>query len=223
MGSIADNITGLTSALQDSGVRLLAVSKFHPASAVMQAYDAGQREFGESRADELHNKALSLPDDIVWHFIGHLQTNKVRKVVAHAHVIQSVDSERLALLIDSEAHRISRPVDLLLQVHVAAEQTKTGFTPSELLDAALRLHAGLRATRITGIMGMATNTDDNQRVAADFRAIRQLFDTLKQTVFAECPEFATVSMGMSDDRDIAIAAGTTMIRVGTDIFGPREY
>lgn len=221
--SIAGKIDELTGQLAGHGVTLLAVSKFHPAEAVAEAYAAGQRHFGESRANELQAKAEQLPEDIVWHFIGHLQTNKVRKVVRYAKVIQSVDSERLATLIDSEAARLGVKPDLLLQVHVAAEDTKTGFSPAELLEVAPRLRDTIRNARITGVMGMATNTDDVARVRRDFAAIRELFDTLRTGLFADRPEFATVSMGMSDDWPDAVAAGSTMIRIGTDIFGSRQY
>ena len=225
-GTIAQRLAAVTSSLPD-GVRLVAVSKFHPAEALLEAYQAGQRIFGESRAQELTAKAAVLPADIEWHFIGHLQTNKVRPVVACCHTIQSVDSERLFNAIARAAEAAQRRVDLLLQVHVAREETKFGFTPEELLEAAPRLTAAATApgscVRITGVMGMASNTDDQARVRADFRAIRQAFEALRQGPLSGHDEFATVSMGMSHDRALAVAEGSTMVRVGTDIFGERQY
>lgn len=220
---VAQRLQSVRERMAGTGACLVAVSKFHPAASLQQAYDAGQRDFGESRAAELRDKAAALPGDIRWHFIGHLQTNKLKLVIPVASVIQSVDSERLALLIDAEAGRCANAPDLLLQVHVAAEETKTGFTPEELLDAAPRIKGALRHVKVTGLMGMATNTDDAGRVARDFRAIRELFDTLAATVWAGDTAFSTVSMGMSDDWPLAVGCGSNMIRVGTDIFGPREY
>ena len=226
MDTIAKRLEAVRSSVPD-GVTLVAVSKFHPAEALMEAYNAGQRVFGESRAQEVAAKAAQLPADIEWHFIGHLQTNKVRQVVACCHTIQSVDSERLFDAIMREASRAGRHIDVLLQVHVAREETKSGFTPDELADAAPRFADATAApdspVSITGVMGMASNTDDEARVSADFRAIRAIFDSLRQGPMAGRPEFATVSMGMSHDRSLAIAQGTTMVRVGTDIFGEREY
>ncbi|MCM1109977.1 MAG: YggS family pyridoxal phosphate-dependent enzyme [Clostridium sp.] len=204
------------------GIELVAVSKFHPAEAVAEAYDAGQRLFGESRAAELKEKAAALPADIQWHFIGHLQTNKVRQVVASCHTIQSIDSLRLLEAVAAEARRQDRTVEVLLQVHVAREESKFGFLPDELpaLVPALKEAAG-ESVVIAGVMGMATNTDDEATVASDFRRIRTLFDTLRSGPFAGDARFRTVSMGMSGDRAVAIACGSTMVRVGTDIFGER--
>lgn len=221
MHSIGETIKSLHRELPE-GVELLAVSKFHPAEAVMEAYGAGQRAFGESRAQELQAKAPALPQDISWHFIGHLQTNKVRQVVAHAAVIQSIDSLRLLRAVDAEARRAGRTVDVLLQVHVAREETKFGFLPEELEEAAAEA-AEMEGVRLTGVMGMASNTDDMERVRDDFRAIRGCFDRLAAGVMAGRPEFATVSMGMSHDRSLAVECGSTMVRIGTDIFGERVY
>lgn len=220
-GSIAARLQGVRASLPER-VRLVAVSKFHPVEALREAYDAGQRIFGESRAQELTAKAAALPDDIEWHFIGHLQTNKVRPVVAAATVIQSVDSLRLLRAIDAEAHRAGRCIDVLLQVHVAREETKFGFCPDELTAAATEA-LSLDGVRLTGIMGMASNTDDTGRLADDFHRIRAAFDDLAAGVMAGNGSFRTVSMGMSHDRDIAVSCGSTMVRIGTDIFGEREY
>ena len=221
MASPSQNIAAIKARLP-KGVELVAVSKFHPAEAIADAYAGGQRIFGESRAQELTAKAPALPPDISWHFIGHLQTNKVRAVVPLVSLIHSIDSLRLLRAVDAEARRIGRTVDVLLQVHVAAEETKFGFTPAELADAAPEA-AAMTGARVVGVMGMASNTDDTSRVAADFAAIRAAFDTLAATAFAGRPEFAVVSMGMSHDWPLAVAAGSTMVRVGTDIFGERVY
>lgn len=206
------------------GVELVAVSKFHPSEAIMDAYGAGQRVFGESRALELEAKAGELPADIDWHFIGHLQTNKVRKVVAHASLIHSIDSERLLRAVDDEAVKAGRKPGVLLQLHVAKEETKFGFTPEELLDFVTpELLASLKAVEIRGVMGMASNVDDEERIRSDFREIRTAFDSLRAGVFASSPSFSIVSMGMSHDWPIAVEEGGNMIRVGTSIFGEREY
>ena len=206
------------------GVDLVAVSKFHPVDALREAYDAGQRIFGESRANELCDKSKVMPDDVLWHFIGHLQTNKVRQILPHVSLIHSVDSERLLRLIDSEASRLGRRVSVLLQLHVAREETKYGFTPEELLSLITPgLLAALTSVDIAGVMGMASNVDDDERIRADFRSIRAAFDTLKTGVMSDRPSFRIVSMGMSHDWRMAVEEGANMIRVGTTIFGEREY
>ena len=204
---------------------LVAVSKFHPVEAIREAYDAGQRDFGESRAQELAVKAPAMPEDVRWHFIGHLQTNKVRQIMPHVSLIHSIDSIRLLRIVDSEAARIGRTVDVLLQVHVAREETKFGFTPDELLAElpAQWQPADTPSVRVRGVMGMASLTDDNSRIAADFSEIARVFRELREGLFAGVATFDTISMGMSDDFGIAIDAGSTMVRIGTDIFGAREY
>lgn len=220
--SIAERISAIRVTLPE-GVTLVAVSKFHPADVIAQAYAAGQRVFGESRVRELLDKRAALPDDIHWHFIGHLQTNKAKALVGNAELIESIDSQRLLDLVDSIAAARGICQRVLLQVHVAAEETKTGFAPDELLEYfAARRFESLRATRLCGIMGMATNTDDMARVRADFEAIA----ALHRRILELCPDlqgFDTVSMGMSGDYPTAIEAGSTMVRVGTAIFGEREY
>ena len=220
---ISENIRMLLGDMPE-GTQLVAVSKFHPAGALREAYDAGQRVFGESRALELEAKAKELPSDIRWHFIGHLQTNKVRKVVAYADVIQSVDSSRLLETIDSEACKAERRIGVLLQVHVAREETKFGFSPDELSAYVTKdLIASLKSVDILGGMGMASNVDDEDRIRSDFRAIRHCFLNLKAEIFADDPKFSILSMGMSHDWHIAVSEGSNMIRVGTSIFGEREY
>lgn len=220
---IAENIAAINSTLLD-GVQLIAVSKFHPAEAVMEAYDAGQRDFGESRVQELSAKSPQLPDDIHWHFIGHLQTNKVRQLIPHVDTIQSVDSIRLLKLIDSEAARIGRSVNAMMQVHVAREETKFGFTPEELVaELTPELLDSLHNVTITGVMGMASNTDDTDRVEADFEALANVRRILQEGVMADNSDFRHLSMGMSHDYLLAMKHGATMVRIGTDIFGERQY
>ncbi len=220
---ISENLQRVRDTLPE-GVTLVAVSKFHPAEAVREAYDAGQRDFGESRAQELAAKAPALPADIRWHFIGHLQTNKVRQVLPHVALIQSVDSIKLLREIDKEARRIGRTVDVLLEVHVAQEETKSGFAPDELFEAVTpELLNSLECVRVVGVMGMASLTDDTSRIAADFDAIRGVFETLRDGVMAARGHFTLLSMGMSDDYLVAVSHGSDMVRIGTDIFGPREY
>ena len=220
--NIGDNILRVRETIPQ-GVELVAVSKFHPNEAIMEAYGVGQRVFGESRATELVAKAKSLPDDIQWHFIGHLQTNKVRMIMPHVSHIHSVDSERLLRLIDAEAARINKVVDVLLQVHVAQEETKFGFTYDELKDFfSVADLSELNNVRVVGVMGMATNTDDEVRIREDFKAIKRAFDVVKDaTPFAEC--CTQISMGMSDDYLMAIEEGSTMVRIGSTIFGYRQY
>lgn len=219
---IFDNIKLLHADLPE-GVLLCAVSKFHPADAVREAYDAGQRIFGESRVRELLEKKKSLPEDIRWHFIGHLQTNKVRPLIGQVSLIESVDSRHLLDLIDKESEKAGVVTRVLMQLHVAKEETKFGFSPEELLAYfQAREFENLKATHICGVMGMASNTDDTSRVRDDFRLI---YETYRQ-ITSICPDlrgFDTVSMGMSGDWKIAVEEGSNLVRIGTAIFGQREY
>lgn len=196
-------------------VTMICVSKFHTNEAIMQAYQAGERDFGESRMQELLPKHEALPKDIRWHFIGHLQTNKVRQILPFVHLIHSVDSLRLLECINREAEKIGRTVRVLLEVHVAKEETKSGFTPEELLSLDLPLST-LNHIEICGIMGMATNTDDQQEIRRCFREIKNLAHSLPI-------EQPIISMGMSDDYLLAIQEGSTMLRIGSSIFGERHY
>ena len=203
------------------GVSLVAVSKFHPVEALKEAYDAGQRIFGESRVQELLAKHEALPKDIEWQMIGHLQTNKVRQIVPFISLVQSVDSVRLAECINREAERIGRVVDILLEIHVAQEESKTGWKYDELITfLQSEEFKSLKNIRVRGVMGMATNTDDEQVVRADFEQLANHFNHLKP-LFGE--EFDTLSMGMSDDYELAIDCGSTMVRIGSSIFGDRIY
>lgn len=205
------------------GVDLVAVSKFHPAQAVMEAYEAGQRIFGESRVQELLAKIEVLPADIRWHFIGHLQTNKVRQLVGKVSLIESGDSVKLLRLIDTESRRIGVRSRVLLQLHVAREETKFGFYPEELMEW---MQTGefrhMDGVEICGVMGMASNTDDADRIRSDFKAIKRVYDELRETYGADLPAFCNLSMGMSHDWHIATQEGSTMVRIGTAIFGIRE-
>lgn len=222
MGSIAEHIHRIAESLP-KGMTLAAVSKYHPVEAIAEAYEAGQRVFCESRAAELAEKAQALPSDIEWHFIGHLQTNKVKTVVPWVHTIQSIDSERVLKAVDAEATRLGRRISALLQVHVAAEETKYGLTPEETLELAERIVPELKSVDIAGVMGMATNTDSAERIAADFEAIKTVFDKLSAGIMNGKPSFRIISMGMSHDYESAIAHGSNMVRIGTSIFGEREY
>ena len=223
MSRIAQQIKDITASLPD-GVRLVTVSKFHPVEALQEAYNAGQRVFGESREQEVAKKHPQMPDDVEWHFIGHLQTNKVRKVVSYVSLIHSVDSVKLLEYIDEEAKRIGRVVDVLLQLHVAKEETKFGFTREEcvrLVD--IGAFDKLNNVRVCGVMGMATNTYDKELIRHEFKQIKIIFDILKTGCFSDKSYFKEVSMGMSDDYRIAIEEGSTLIRIGSTIFGSRGY
>ena len=206
-----------------AGVTLICVSKFHTNEAIMEAYDFGERDFGESRVQELLPKYETLPKDIRWHFLGHLQTNKVKHLVSFVHMIHSVDSLRLLETINREAEKIGRRVKVLLEVHVAKEESKSGFTPTELLSIANSLidsssHSLYPWVEICGIMGMATNTEDDSEWRRCFREIKSLASHLSP--IASSPE---ISMGMSDDYLVAIEEGSTMVRIGSTIFGERQY
>lgn len=217
--SIEQKIKELHSSLPQ-GVTLVAVSKFHPAEALQRAYDAGQRIFGESRVQELLVKHEALPNDIEWQMIGHLQTNKVRQIVPFVSLIQSVDSVRLIECINREAERIGRVVDILLEIRVAQEESKTGWDFDELVEY---LQSGalaeLKNIRVRGVMGMATNTDDEMVIRHDFEQLAKHKEALALHFDAS---FDTLSMGMSDDFELAIECGSTMVRIGSSIFGERN-
>ncbi len=206
-----------------AGVRLVAVSKFHPVEKLMAAYEAGQRRFGESRVQELLAKEPQMPADVEWHFIGHLQTNKVKQLMGKASLIESIDSERLLDIVDRESRKAGVTTRVLMQVHVAREETKFGFWPEELLDYfRARKFENLTNTHICGVMGMASNTDEEQRVSEDFAAIAKVYGDILEL----CPDlrgFDTLSMGMSGDWPLAVEQGSNMVRIGTAIFGEREY
>lgn len=204
-----------------AGVQLVAVSKFHPAERLQEAYDAGQRIFGESRPQEMAAKAEVLPKDIVWTMIGHLQTNKVKMIASFVSMIASVDSERLIEEIEKHAAKLNRTIDILLEVHVAQEETKSGWSEQELYDyLATDALSRMPHVRVRGVMTIASNTDNESVVRADFQRIKDIFESLKPR-FGEA--FDTLSIGMSDDYPLALEYGSTMVRIGTAIFGAREY
>ena len=221
---VSDNLATLYEKLP-SGVKLVAVSKFHPVSRLMEAYDAGQRVFGENRPQELAAKVPQMPSDVEWHFIGHLQTNKLKLVLPYVSMVQSVDSFHLLEAIDHWGSANGKVIDVLLELHLGAEETKHGFSEKEILTLVKEAgEAGVKGSiRIRGLMGMATNTEDEGVIEADFARIEALFKRIR----AEHPElaetFTELSIGMSGDWPIAVRHGATMVRIGTDIFGAREY
>lgn len=221
--SIAENIKKVLNELPQ-GVRLVAVSKFHPDEAIEEAYSVGQRVFGESKVQELTAKYESLPKDIEWHFIGHLQTNKIKYIVPYVALIHGVDSYKLLTEINKQAAKAGRTVDCLLQLHIAQEETKFGFSFDECQEM---LAAGkwkrLTNIRICGLMGMATNTDNVEQIKTEFCSLSSFFQEVKTTWFADAEWFRELSMGMSHDYHEAIAAGSTLVRVGSKIFGERIY
>ena len=218
---IAENLHRLRHEIPE-GVELVAVSKFQTNEAIIAAYDAGQRVFGESRVQEFVAKYESLPNDIKWLFIGHLQTNKVKQIIGKADLIASVDTERLLELIDNVSAEKGIVSRVLLEVHVAQEETKYGFSPQEVLDYFIkRKFENLKSTHLCGLMGMATNTDDTERIRKDFGTLAKLYSEIKG-MWADLRGFDILSMGMSDDFPIAIEEGANMVRVGTAIFGSRK-
>lgn len=225
---VADRIQEVRRELPE-GVTLCAVSKYHPIEAIKEAYEAGQRIFGESREQELRLKWEALPKDIEWHFIGHLQTNKVKYIAPFVSLIQSVDSERLLDEIQKQAAKNSRVIDVLLEVHIAQEESKSGFNPDELTDLLASVNIGQRWPNVNlkGIMAMATFTDDENQIRNEFHRLmtcyRQLLDgpLAQQGITAE--QFVIRSFGMSEDYKIAVAEGSNMVRIGSHIFGEREY
>lgn len=206
------------------GVRLVAVSKFYPNEAIEEAYRAGQRIFGESKVQEMTAKYESLPKDIEWHFIGHLQTNKVKYIVPYVALIHGIDSYKLLAEVDKQAAKAGRRVNCLLQLHIAREETKFGFSFDEcrqmLAEGQWRQ---LQHIRLCGLMGMATNTDNVEQIKEEFRSLSNFFREVKSTWFADDDAFCELSMGMSHDYHEAIAEGSTLVRVGSKIFGERIY
>lgn len=219
--AIADKLKEIQSSLP-AHVRLVAVSKTYPAEVVREAYDAGQRLFGENRPQEMDTKYHQLPTDIKWHMIGHLQTNKVKLIIPYVSMIHSVDSAKLLGVINEQALKHNRVVDLLFEVHIAREESKHGWDAEELIDY---LRSGeyrtLSGVCYRGLMGVATNTDDEQVVKAEFTGLHDLMQRLKPEFFDD--RFDTLSMGMSGDYRLAIACGSNMVRIGSAIFGARQY
>ena len=217
---IEENLTRIKSELP-SGVKLVAVSKFHPIESILEAYQAGQTVFGENRPQELSLKAVQLPQDIQWHFLGHLQTNKLKMVLPYATLVQSVDSLHLLQAIDNWGSANDKVISVLLELHIGAEETKQGFHEEEVLD--ILFHAeDYKSIRFCGLMGMASHTDDREVIDADFERI-DTFMAYLVDLFPELTDFNQLSIGMSDDWPIAVRHGSTMVRIGTAIFGAREY
>lgn len=213
---VAKALESLRAALP-AGVELVAVSKFHPVERLMEAYNAGQRIFAESRPQELAAKVPEMPSDVRWHFIGHLQTNKLKLVLPYVELVQSVDSLHLLEAINAWGAANSRVINVLLELHLGAEETKQGFSAEEILEL---VHNRYNSIRIRGLMGMATNTDDMAVVERDFERIERLFLQIREMGI---PGFEHLSIGMSGDWPVAVRHHATMVRIGTDIFGPREY
>lgn len=220
---IKSNLLNVLSELPEQ-THLVAVSKFHPNEAIMEAYEAGQRIFGESKVQEMTQKYESLPKDIEWHFIGHLQTNKIKYMVPYVTLIHGIDSYKLLAEVNKQAAKVNRIIPCLLQMHIAQEETKFGFSFEECKEM---LAAGewkeLRNIRINGLMGMATNTDSTEQIDKEFRSLNTFFKEIKQIYFPEEPTFKELSMGMSHDYHRAIDEGSTLVRVGSKIFGERNY
>ena len=221
--SIQSNLKEVLATLP-SHVRLVAVSKYHPVEALQEAYDAGQRIFGESKVQEMTQKYELLPKDIEWHFIGHLQTNKIKYMAPFVSMIHGVDSFKLLCEINKQAAKAGRIIPCLLQIHIAREETKFGFSPDECRDMLAQGEwKKLSNIQIAGVMGMATNTDDETQIENEFASLSNFFHETKEKWFKDTPYYKEISMGMSDDYPIAIRHGSTLIRIGSRIFGARVY
>ncbi|MBR6251082.1 MAG: YggS family pyridoxal phosphate-dependent enzyme [Bacteroidales bacterium] len=221
--TISESIQQINASLPSS-TKLIAVSKTHPAEAIEEAYAAGMRDFGENKVQELAAKAEILPKDIRWHMIGHLQTNKVKYIAPFVHLIHSVDSLHLLQTISKEAVKNNRTINYLLEVHIAQEESKFGLSPVQVVPLIQEImDANLPNVRLCGLMCMATNTDDADEIRNEFRAVSTLFKYIKSSYFADDEHFAQLSMGMSHDYKIAAEEGSTYVRVGTAIFGARDY
>ncbi len=220
---ISENIKTISKSLPRN-VKLVAVSKFHPVSELTEAYEAGQRIFGESQVQELKSKMEIMPKDIEWHFIGHLQTNKVKYIVPGVKLIHAVDSFKLLSTINKYAEKGCTVTDCLLQIHIAKEETKFGFIPEELMDFLEDSKwKDCKNVRIRGLMCMASNTEDTTQIRNEFHYARTIFTDIKRKFFMDSDHFNELSMGMSDDYTIAIEEGSTIVRVGSKIFGERTY
>lgn len=215
---IAERIKAMSAALPE-GVTLIAVSKYHPVEAIRAAYDAGHREFGESKAQDLVIKHQELPKDIRWHFIGHLQSNKIKYIAPFIHLIHSIDTFKLLQEVDKQGAKTGRRIPCLLQIHIAQEESKFGFTPQECMEM---LEEGqwrlLQNVEIRGLMCMASNTEDKEQIASEFSTVQRLFKVIKERFFTGNESFSILSAGMSDDYPIAIEHGSTHIRIGSGIF-----
>lgn len=221
--NLKNNIEHFQNLAKDNGIKLIAVTKTKPVEMIREAYDIGLKTFGENRAQELADKHKDLPDDIEWHMIGHLQRNKVKYIAQFVHLIHSADSVRLLREINKQAKKSNRTIHCLLQVHIAEEEQKFGFVEDELNEMfSNKIPEELENVAIDGLMGMATFTDNENIIRKEFRGLKQLFDKLKSEFTISNVNMKELSMGMSGDYQIAIEEGSTMIRVGSLIFGPRN-
>jgi PLP dependent protein len=222
--SVAENIAYFREKLAGTNCKLIAVSKTQSNEAILEAYQAGQRVFGENKVQELTAKYEALPKDIEWHLIGHLQTNKVKYVAPFVHTIQSVDSLKLLQEINKQAQKHDRVQDCLLQIYIAEEETKFGLSLPEAIELLSSPEfEALAHVRVTGVMGIATNTSDESQLRKEFQALKTGFQQLRQQFFGQSDAFREISMGMSSDFELAIEEGSTMVRVGSSIFGARNY
>ena len=220
---IVENLRTLQNQIP-SHVTLVAVSKTKPDELIMEAYGCGHRDFGENKVQDLIGKAERLPEDIQWHMIGHLQTNKVKYIAPFVHLVHGVDSLKLLKMINKEATKHQRIIDCLLQIHIAREQTKFGFSEEELMDVLQSdSFLELKNVRIRGVMGMATYTENSDQIREEFRHLKRIFDRLKESHFKNQPGFDQLSCGMSGDYLLAIEEGSNLVRIGSLIFGPRNY
>ena len=220
--SIKKNIDTLTQNLP-AGCKLIAVSKTQPIDRIQEAYQAGQRVFGENKAQELSKKYEELPKDIQWHMIGHLQSNKVKYLAPFVYLIHSIDSEKLLIEIDKQAQKNNRVINCLLQIYIADEETKFGFSETEITELIQSKIENLKNIKIIGLMGMATLTDDREKIRKEFKFLKSLFEKLKASTLPKNIEMTELSMGMSSDYSIAAEEGSTLVRIGTAIFGERHY
>jgi hypothetical protein len=217
-------VQSISNIAKQNGATLIAVSKTKPFSDIEEAYQLGIRDFGENKVQEMTTKFEMLPKDIRWHMIGHLQSNKVKYIVPFVHLIHSVDSLKIAEEIDKQSQKINKITDVLLEVFIASEETKFGWNAQELIETIKNQELNsLKNIRIRGLMGMASFTEDQTKIRNEFKTLKTLFDQLKATTFEHQSSFDTLSMGMSGDYEIALEEGSTMIRVGSKIFGDRVY
>lgn len=222
--SVKENILEFKELLKDKNCQLIAVSKTKPVEMIQEAYDAGQLDFGENKVQELREKPEQLPDDIRWHMIGHLQTNKVKYIAPFIHLIHAVDSMKLLQEINKQALKNERTINCLLQIHIAEEEHKFGLSKDELIELlSSEAFKELANIKVVGLMGMATYTDDEDQIRSEFKTLKQIFEKVKTGFALANMKMQEISMGMSDDYAIAMEEGSTMIRVGSKIFGPRIY
>ncbi|MGM0550662.1 MAG: YggS family pyridoxal phosphate-dependent enzyme [Bacteroidota bacterium] len=222
--SVAENIQDFLAQYVPENVKLVAVSKTKPVADIMEAYDGGYKVFGENKVQELVDKYEALPKDIEWHMIGHMQSNKVKYIAPFVHLIHGVDKFKLLKVINKEGEKNHRIVNCLLQFHIAEEETKFGLDLEEAHDMlSSQAYADLTHVNVMGVMGMATFTDNHQKIRKEFRKLKTIFDDLKSNYFTDKQDFNQISMGMSNDYKIAIEEGATMIRIGSLLFGPRNY